>query len=68
MKTKVNFRNHLVNTIGQYLSLLYHEVYSKARIGLEQITCPFLEIVINIRWGILTTAGCLLTEMTQTSQ
>ena len=38
-------------------------------IGLEQITCTFLEFAILLLvWGVLTTAGCLLTEMTQTSQ
>ena len=34
----------------------------------ESITCTCLEFAIVIRRGLLTTTGCLLTEVTQTNQ
>ena len=44
------------------------EVYARTAIGLEQITGTFLEFAVVISMGYIDHAGCLLTQMTQTSQ
>ena len=54
---------------GGYFLLLYHdEVNARTGIGLERSHAHFRNLLLLSVWGILTTAGCLLTEMTQTSQ